>query len=110
MTQLSQNPKYFAYRDVIGLKVEVKSKNIKNDGFKSAGIVVDETYNTIIASQEVEPKNYLKNNKIYIKNHNIFRFELKTEKKIMIIEVDGEKILKRPENRVKLLKKENWRR
>jgi RNase P/RNase MRP subunit p29 len=110
MTQLSQNPKYFAYRDLIGLKVEVKSKNIKNDEFKPAGMVIDETYNTIITSQEIEPKNYIKNCKKYIKNHNLFRFELKTEKKIMIIEVDGEKLLKRPENRVKLLKKENWRR
>jgi RNase P/RNase MRP subunit p29 len=111
MIQLSQNPKYFIYRDLIGLKVQIKSKNNSKNEFIPAGIVIDETYNTIITSQELEPKNYLNNNKKeYVKKNNTFRFELQTDKEILIIEVDGEKVLKKPENRIKLLKKENWRR
>ncbi|MHA1338662.1 MAG: ribonuclease P protein subunit [Promethearchaeota archaeon] len=107
--KISNNPKYLVNRDVIGLKIYVKSKINKNmKDFSYAGIVIDETYNTILASKEINPKNYYKNYKMYIKKHHIFRFELCDENNITIIEVNGDKLVNRPENRLKKIKKKRW--
>ncbi|MCP4762810.1 MAG: ribonuclease P protein subunit [archaeon] len=109
ITNYSQNPKYATYRDLIGLNVWVKIKNSKknqnNQEFFSGGIVIDETYNTLITSHEENPMNYNKIQKIFIKKNHIFRFELENTTEIITIEVDGKKLLKRPENRLKMLRK-----
>ena len=126
MGKLSQDPRYLIFRDLIGLKVYVKSKNPKKqkikkfnedislrDGFIPVGTVIDETYNTLIIRTGNYPENSTnhQNYKIkkYIKKDYIFRFDLETESEIITVEIDGEKILKRPENRIKLLKKRKQR-
>jgi len=107
--KLSNNPKYLIYRDLIGLKVYVKSKINKNmKDFKYAGIIFDETYYTILTTKESEPKNYLKSYKKYIKNLNIFRFEICDNNNVYIIEIDGLKLINRPENRIKKIIKIKW--
>ena len=110
MIKYSNNPKYLIYRDLIGLKVQGLKKNKAQQDFNDLGEVSDETYNLIITSSGIELKNNQQTFKKYIKKNYIFRFELPTENEILIVEVDGNKILKRPENRIKLLRKKNLRR
>lgn len=106
MNKISQNPKYLVYRDLIGLNVHAKNKNQKNNQeFFHAGIVIDETFNLIITSKEKDPTQFKKNQNKYVKKNYIFRFELDTEKEITIVEIDGIKLIKRIENRIKLLRK-----
>lgn len=110
MMKYSNNPKYLIYRDLIGLKVQAKKKNYTGQDFKDLGEISDETYNLLITSAGIDSKTNQQMVKKYIKKNYIFRFELLTENEILIVEVDGNKILKRPENRIKLLRKKNLRR
>ncbi|MHA1821743.1 MAG: ribonuclease P protein subunit [Promethearchaeota archaeon] len=109
--------KYFIYRDMIGLKVWVKPKNKRYKGpFIYAGTVIDETYNLIITSK-ADLKNSVeieKTKKKYVKKDNIFRFEVNlkennilydSDKESIIIEIDGNRLLKRPDMRIKKIKK-----
>ena len=109
--KISQKPENLIYRDLIGLEIYVKNKNPKlKSEFIYAGKVIDETYNLIISSIEEDPKKYDANQKKFIKKNYIFRFEISTESEIITIEIDGSKIQKLPENRIKSLRKKNWRR
>lgn len=110
MIKYSNNPKYLIYRDLIGLKVQAQKKNNPRQDFNDLGEVSDETYNLLITSTGIDIKTNQQTFKKYIKKNYIFRFELPTENEILIVEVDGNKILKRPENRIKLLRKKNLRR
>ena len=110
MMKYSNNPKYLIYRDLIGLKAQAQKKNHPGQDFKNLGEVSDETYNLLITSSGIDSKTNQQTVKKYIKKNYIFRFELPTENEILIVEVDGIKILKRPENRIKLLRKKNLRR
>ncbi|MBU5682528.1 MAG: ribonuclease P protein subunit [Candidatus Aenigmarchaeota archaeon] len=77
--------------ELIGLKVKIldsKNKSLK----KIKGIVVDETYNTII----IEKKN--KKRKIVPKKSTIFLFELDNNKKVKVL---GDILIGRPEDRIK---------
>ena len=106
MTKFSQNQNYIAYRDLIGLKIWIKQKKQKNmKDFIDAGIIIDETYNLIIASKDKNPENYEKTKKKYVKKNTIFRIILITDSGPSTIEIDGNKLLKRPENRIKNIRK-----
>ncbi|MEM5820480.1 MAG: ribonuclease P protein subunit [Candidatus Aenigmatarchaeota archaeon] len=77
--------------ELIGLKVKIldsKNKSLK----KIKGIVVDETYNTII----IEKKN--KKRKVVPKKSTIFLFELDNNKKVKVL---GDILIGRPEDRIK---------
>ena len=100
MMKYSNNPKYLIYRDLIGLKVQGQKKNKTRQDFNDLGEVSDETYNLLITSSGIDSKTNQQTFKKYIKKNYIFRFELPTENEILIVEVDGNKILKRPENRI----------
>jgi RNase P/RNase MRP subunit p29 len=104
MKKISADPRYFIYRDMIGLEAWIKHKyNTKPREFIPVGTVIDETYNLIIAVPQEDPG---KNQKKYIKNQFIFRFKLpQPDGGHLIMEVDGEKLLKRPENRIKQIRK-----
>ncbi|MEM5778518.1 MAG: ribonuclease P protein component 1 [Candidatus Aenigmatarchaeota archaeon] len=89
-------PRNLIRHELIGLNIEVfNSTNKFQVGIK--GIVVDETKNTII----IESKNGLK--KIQ-KKGAVFIFTIPNGKKVKI---KGEKILARPEERIKL-KVKKW--
>ena len=107
MKKISEDPTYFIYRDMIGLDAWIKHKyKTKPQEFISIGKVIDETYNLIITSTSEDPGNYTQGIKKYIKNNYIFRFKVpKTANGHIIMEVDGEKLLKRPENRIKQIRK-----
>ncbi len=73
--------------ELIGLKVKViKSNDSKKIGVN--GLIIDETKNTII----------LDDGKILPKIECVFEFEVNKEK----IEIDGKKIMKKPEDRIKI--------
>lgn len=105
-TNYSQDPRYALYRDLIGHQVWLKNKySKKNLVFFPGGIVIDETYNTIIATHEENPKKYSESLKTYLKKNYMFRIELENKSEIITIEFDGKKILKTPENRLKMIRK-----
>lgn len=88
--QIPITPKNILNHELIGLEVKIaSSKNPLLNNLK--GIIIGETKNMLII---------LSNNKkkIIPKNVCIFHFKLKNGK---IIEVDGEKIIGRPEERLK---------
>ena len=107
MQTVSQNPKYLIYRDVIGLDAWIKHKfKTKPREFISIGKVIDETYNLIITSKNDNPEDYHQDTKKYIKQNYIFRFKIPQHANgHLLVEVDGEKLLKRPENRIKQIRK-----
>ncbi len=107
MQKYSQDPTYFTYRDMIGLKTWIKHKfKAKPQEFIPIGKVIDETYNLIITSKMDNPEDYHKDTKKYIKSNYIFRFKLpKNANGHLLVEVDGDKLLKRPENRIKQIRK-----
>ncbi len=75
--------------ELIGLKVSViESTDPKRNGVK--GIIIDETQNTFI----------LDDGKVIPKKECVFEFDIKEK-----IIVEGKKLLKRPEDRLK-----DWRR
>ncbi|MHA1438721.1 MAG: ribonuclease P protein subunit [Promethearchaeota archaeon] len=91
------NPKYIIYHDLIGFnayaKLIPKSRKI---GFKNIGIVIDETKNMLITETNKKIKKYIK------KDH-IFRFEIPNSNDML--EVEGNKIVGDPINRLRNLKK-----
>lgn len=107
MQKVSQNPKYFIYRDTIGLHAWIKHKyKTKPQEFIPIGMVIDETYNLIITSKMDNPEDYHQDKKKYIKENYVFRFNVpQNSNGNILIEVDGAKLLKRPENRIKQIRK-----
>jgi RNase P/RNase MRP subunit p29 len=104
---MKENPKYIIYHDLIGYYAYAKlvSKK-KNEEFKDIGLVIDDTKNMLITKKNKEIKKYIK------KDH-VFRFMLPKEKNSDVenmLEVEGTKIVGRPENRLRLLRKKRWKR
>lgn len=110
MKMISKNPKYLIFRDLIGLKVQVKRKDKKKSGFFPAGVVIDETSNTLITSKHEQSRDYNKSKKIYVKQNYIFRFDIERDSETITVEIDGNSILKRPDERIKRIKKIKWRK
>lgn len=101
------NPKYIIYHDLIGFYAYAKviSKK-KNGNFKDIGMVIDDTKNMLITEKNEVIKKYIK------KDHT-FRFKLPNEKndnEEYMLEVKGIKIIGRPENRLRNLRKRRWLR
>ena len=95
------NPKYLIYHDLIGLQAHAKSKEKSTKEFRKIGIIVDDTKNMLITAINNQEKKFVKKNYIFrilIPNEN------KDEKNYMV-EFDGIKIVGRPENRLRSLKK-----
>jgi RNase P/RNase MRP subunit p29 len=94
------DPKYIIYHDLIGFKIKAKQKSKKLD-FQDFGTVINDTENMLITQ--------LKNNSVkkFIKKNYLFRIELPDSegKQSLILEVDGAKLVGRPENRLRNLKK-----
>jgi len=95
---MNLNPKFLIYHDLIGLYAFAKPK--KKNRFSDIGVVIDESKNMLITE---------KNNKIkkYIKKDYIFRFKFSDENNNML-EVIGTKIVGRPENRLRNIRKRRW--
>lgn len=82
--------KNLVHHEFIGLNVEIT--NVKDKSLKLLGTVIDETKNTI----KIEDAN--KNEKLIPKKGSIFLFELPNGEKI---EINGEILSIRPEDRIK---------
>ncbi len=99
---MTVNPKYLIYHDLIGLKASVRPKTKSNkDIFSDIGTIIDESKNMLISKKD-------DNIKKYIKKDYMFKFPLlnsKENEKGLYLEVNGDKIVGRPENRLRSLKK-----
>ena len=102
---MKANPKYLIYHDLIGLYAYARLiSNKENEDYKDIGIIIDDTKNMLIAEKS-------KITKKYIKKDHVFRFKLPSEEnnsKEKILEVNGTKIVGRPENRLRTLRKKRW--
>ena len=87
------DPKYLAYHDLIGFKVLVK-QNTSKARFKDRGIIIDDTKNLLIVKENNKTKKF-------VKKHHQFRVLFEGG----ILEIDGDKIIGVPENRLRSLKK-----
>lgn len=104
--KFNQNdPNIFIYLDLIGRELYAKNKTQPNwTEFKFIGTVCNETKNSLFLKSHGEIKQY-------IKDHFIFRCNLsQPEGIIKVLEFDGTKILGRPEQRIKKIKKINRRK
>jgi len=92
---------------MIGLNAWIKHKyNTKPQEFIPIGTVIDETYNLIVTSKLDNPEDYHQDTKKYIKQNYLFRFKVPNSSNgYNLFEVDGVKLLKRPENRIKQIRK-----
>jgi len=99
------NPKYLIYHDLIGIKAYAKPKSMSKDKkFLNLGVVIDETRNMIITEKD-------NNVKKYIKKDYIFRFKIPNyvnDEEDYYLEVQGDKIVGLPVNRLRSLKKKRW--
>ncbi|MFX1309624.1 MAG: ribonuclease P protein subunit [Promethearchaeota archaeon] len=102
---MMSNPKFLIYHDLIGFYALAKPKSSLNDKkFLPIGVVIDETRDMLITKK----KNKLKK---YIKKDHIFRFKIPNqmnEGKNYYLEVQGNKIVGLPVNRLRSLKKKRW--
>jgi RNase P/RNase MRP subunit p29 len=99
------NPKYLIYHDLIGIQAYAKLKSKRNIGkFSHIGVVIDDTRNMLITEKEKIVKKYIK------KDH-VFRFKItdfKNSEEDICLEVQGNKIVGVPVNRLRSLKKRRW--
>jgi len=99
------HPKYLIYHDLIGIHVLAKLNSMKNNKFfLDIGIVIDETKNMLITEKDDEIKKY-------IKKDYVFRFEIPDfgdNSQNYFLEVEGSKIIGRPENRLRSLRRKKW--
>lgn len=95
------NPRYLIYHDLIGIRAHAKLKSKSSDiAFSDIGTIIDETQNMVITEKnEVEKK--------FIKKDHLFRFNIEDEEGTML-EVNGNKIVGLPINRLRSLKKKRW--
>ena len=104
---MTVNPKYLIYHDLIGLKASARPKVKPNSEiFVEIGTIIDESKNMLITKKDSTLKKY-------VKKDYVFRLKLpkNTEnEKDRSLEVNGEKIVGRPENRLRSLKKKKWLR
>ena len=100
--RMNINPKYMIYHDLIGFYAYAKSiSKLKEKNFTEIGEVIDESKNILITKNNEQIKKYIKKN-------YIFRFKISNGTNF-ILEVIGSKIVGRPENRLRNLRKK-WRR
>ena len=96
------DPKYLIYHDLIGFIAYAKPKSkLKDKKFLDIGVVIDDTRNMLITEKENKIKKY-------IKKDYIFRFKIpnyKSEEEEYSLEVQGNKIVGFPINRLRSLKK-----
>ena len=97
---MKTNPKYLIYHDLIGFYTYAKLKSKKDIEFDNMGLVINDTKNMLIIKKDNVVKKYIKKN-------YIFRIKLpKTkENEQYYLEIDGKKIVGRPEKRLRSLKK-----
>jgi len=99
------NPKFLIYHDLIGIYAFAKPKSRLNDKkFSPIGVVIDETRDMLITEKNDKFKKY-------IKKDYIFRFEISNymnEEEEYYLEVQGNKIVGLPVNRLRSLKKKRW--
>jgi RNase P/RNase MRP subunit p29 len=99
------NPKLLIYHDLIGFYAFAKPKSKLNDKyFKEIGIIVDETRDMLITEKNMQFKKYIK--KDYIFRFNVSKF-MKQEGNYYL-EVQGNRIVGLPVNRLRSLKKKRW--
>jgi len=95
-------PQYIIYHDLIGFKTLARLKSKSQDAnFREIGIVIDESRDMLITNHDNHVKKFIK------KDYD-FRFILppsKKDGKNPILEVDGEKIIGLPLNRLRSLRK-----
>jgi len=96
------DPKYLIYHDLIGIQVYARLKSKRNIGkFSYIGVVIDETRNMLITEKEKKVKKY-------IKKDYVFRFKItdfKNTEEDNYLEVQGNKVVGLPVNRLRSLKK-----
>ncbi|WP_457558099.1 ribonuclease P protein subunit [Candidatus Harpocratesius sp.] len=97
---MRNNPEWFIYLDLIGVELDAKHKTNPNwKEFKFIGKCIDETKNTVIIQQH-------QSTKIFVKKEYIFRVWLPQDDGSKIqLEFDGIKIVGKPEQRIKLIRK-----
>ncbi|MHA2181269.1 MAG: ribonuclease P protein subunit [Promethearchaeota archaeon] len=99
------NPKYLIYHDLIGIQAYAKLKSKRSaDDFLHIGNVIDETRDMLITEIETQVKKY-------IKKDYVFRFMITDSRKtdeVYCLEVQGNKIVGLPVNRLRSLKKKRW--
>jgi RNase P/RNase MRP subunit p29 len=99
------DPKYLIYHDLIGIHAYIKPKSKGTIGkFLYVGNVIDETRDMLIT----ENNNIIKK---YIKKNYVFRFKItdfKNKEESKCLEVQGNKIVGLPVNRLRSLKKKRW--
>lgn len=102
---MRNNPDWFIYLDIIGVNLDAKSKeNPTWNEFRSIGQCIFETKNTLHVRHNQETK-------IYIKKEYLFRVWLpQTDGSQLQLEFDGNKIMGRPEQRIKLIRKKLHRK
>lgn len=87
-------PKNLVHHEFIGLNVKVLSKT--NKSLNLNGIVIDETKNTIKIEVKTDEGNFKE--KLVPKKSSIFQFQIPSKE---IIEIDGDILSIRPEDRIK---------
>ncbi|MFX1418974.1 MAG: ribonuclease P protein subunit [Promethearchaeota archaeon] len=99
------NPKFLIYHDLIGIFAYARpiSKS-NNENFTPIGIVIDETKNMLITENNTKVKKYIK--KDYILRFTIPNYMNDGED--YYLEVQGNKIVGLPVNRLRSLKKKRW--
>ncbi len=99
------NPRFLIYHDLIGIDTFLKPKSKANDNyFTPIGVVIDETRDILITKKNEKIKRY-------IKKEYIFRFKISQfidDKEEYYLEIDGNKIIGLPVNRLRILKKKRW--
>ncbi len=99
------NSKFLIYHDLVGVQAYIKLKSKKNNSkFSYIGVVIDETRNMLISEKDNKVKKY-------IKKDYIFRFKIidfKNREEDLCVEVQGNKIVGLPVNRLRSLKKRRW--
>lgn len=104
--KFNQNdPRFIIYLDLIGRELDAKHKtNPKWSTFRKLGTVLNETRNTLFVKNSHQIKQY-------VKDHFIFRCWLLQPHGIAkCVEFDGNKVIGKPEQRIKKLRKINRRK
>lgn len=96
------NPQYIIYHDLIGFELSAKSKfKSFRSNFFDIGTVIDESRDILITHKDNKIKKFIKKDYIF---RILIPISTKNENS-RILEVDGNKIIGLPENRLRSLRK-----